>query len=65
MTARKTTMDEPIHLPDPTMPPAPAPGCDVCVALDVQRAEAEAAQDYAQATACEQEIREHPHGTRA
>lgn len=57
--------DPPITLPDPTRPPAPAPGCDVCAALDEQRAEAEAARDYRTATDCEQEIRSHPHGKRA
>ncbi|MEU9893660.1 hypothetical protein ACIBCS_40890 [Streptomyces phaeochromogenes] len=54
-------MDQPITLPDPTHPPRPAPGCDVCAALDEQRAEYERAKDIRRATVCEVEIRNHPH----
>jgi hypothetical protein len=61
MTRRKTTMDPPVNLPDPTRPPRPAPGCDVCAALDEQRAEFEQAGDYRLATDHEEEIRRHPH----
>lgn len=57
---QKTTMDPPISLPDPTRPPRPAPGCDVCAALDRQRAEAEQAKNVRAATTCEVEIRSHP-----
>ncbi|WP_055491386.1 hypothetical protein [Streptomyces sp. TP-A0356] len=54
------TMSPPIHLPDPTRPPRPTPGCDVCDALDRQRAQAEKRQHYRRATTCEMEIRRHP-----
>ncbi|MER6351251.1 hypothetical protein ABT186_05215 [Streptomyces sp. NPDC001634] len=54
------TMGPPIHLPDPTRPPKPAPGCDVCEALDRQRVQAEQARNYRRATTCEMEIRRHP-----
>lgn len=51
MTAHQTTQEPPISLPDPTRPPRPAPGCDVCAALDRQRAAAEEAGDIRRATA--------------
>ncbi|MER6352355.1 hypothetical protein ABT186_11015 [Streptomyces sp. NPDC001634] len=54
------TMSGPVHLPDPTRPPAPTPGCDVCEALDRQRAQAEKAKNHRRATTCEMEIRRHP-----
>lgn len=61
----QTTPELPISLPDPTRPPKPAPGCDVCAALDRQRAKAEGQGDIRQATTCEQEMRSHPaHGDR-
>ncbi|MCX4972190.1 hypothetical protein [Streptomyces sp. NBC_00620] len=56
----KTTMDPPITLHDPTQPPRPAPGCDVCAALERQRIAAERAKNTRRATTCEQEIRSHP-----
>ena len=65
MSMRKTTQDPPVHLPDPTRPPRPKPGCDVCKALDQQRAQAEARKDYRRATDCEMEIRRHPHKGRS
>jgi hypothetical protein len=58
---QQTTDDPPIYLPDPTRPPQPAPGCDVCAALDRQRAEAEARGDIRTATTREIEMRRHPH----
>lgn len=61
MASRKTTMDPPVTLPDPTRPPRPAAGCDVCAALDKQRVQAEGAKDTRRATTCEVEIRNHPH----
>lgn len=60
--SRQTTMGPPITLPDPTRPPRPVKGCDVCAALDRQRIEAERRGNVGQATTCEQEIRSHPHG---
>jgi hypothetical protein len=61
---QQTKPDErPVTLPDPTRPPKPAPGCDVCAALDQQRAAAERSGNIRQATTCEQEMRSHPrHG---
>ena len=58
---QQTTPEPPITLPDPTRPPRPAPGCDVCAALDTQRAQYERAEDIRRATDCEIEIRNHPH----
>ncbi|MFM9594050.1 hypothetical protein ACKI1O_32260 [Streptomyces scabiei] len=61
MTGKQQTTDEPpVTLPDPTRPPRPAPGCDVCAALDRQRQAAEDARDIRRATTCEVEIRRHP-----
>lgn len=57
---RQTASEPPVTLPDPTVPPSPAPGCDVCGALDKQRAEHEQAGNIKQATACEVEMRRHP-----
>lgn len=54
-------MDPPVTLPDPTRPPRPTPGCDVCVALDRQRAAAETAGHVRRATMLEVEMRSHPH----
>lgn len=59
----QSVQGNPIDLPDPTRPPRPAPGCDVCAALDRQRAEAEAAEEYGRATTFEMEIRRHPRHT--
>lgn len=64
-TRRQTTPGRPVYLPDPTSPPRPTPGCDVCGALDRQRGQAEAAGDIHRATTCEIEIRNHPHGGRS
>lgn len=60
MTAQQTTQEPPISLPDPTRPPKPAPGCDVCAALDEQRDQAEKAGDVKRATMYEVEMRRHP-----
>ncbi|MER6160879.1 hypothetical protein ABT147_36050 [Streptomyces sp. NPDC001868] len=57
----QTTQELPVMLPDPTRPPRPAPGCDVCAALDRQRADAEGRGNIRQATTYEMEIRSHPH----
>jgi hypothetical protein len=46
--------------PDPTRPPRLVPGCDVCAALERQRAAAERDGDVRRATTCEVEIRSHP-----
>jgi hypothetical protein len=63
MTKQQTVPEPPVTLPDPSRPPTPAPGCDVCAALDRQRAAAERAGNIGQATTCEQEMRSHPtHG---
>ncbi|WP_231626624.1 hypothetical protein [Streptomyces apocyni] len=59
----RTTMALPVMLPDPTLPPQPAQGCDVCAALDRQRAEFDLLGNVRRATDCEVEIRDHPeHG---
>ncbi|MGW1669019.1 hypothetical protein [Streptomyces sp. NPDC002324] len=57
----QTTQELPVMLPDPTRPPRPVPGCDVCAALDRQRADAEGRGNIRQATTYEMEIRSHPH----
>lgn len=57
---QQTLQEPPVTLPDPTRPPKPRPGCDVCQALDRQRAAAERAGDVRKATTCEIEIRRHP-----
>ncbi|MFD8967735.1 hypothetical protein ACFV0C_22525 [Streptomyces sp. NPDC059568] len=59
MTVQQTTSELPVTLADPTRPPRPAPGCDVCAALDKQRARAEKAGNVKLATTCEIEIRSH------
>jgi hypothetical protein len=60
MTGQQSLQEPPVTLMDPTRPPRPAPGCDVCAALDQQRAEAEQARDIKRATMFEVEIRNHP-----
>lgn len=65
MPSQQTTPEPPVTLPDPTRPPMPMPGCDVCTALDGQRAAAERAGDTARATTCEVEIRDHKAATHA
>ena len=61
VTRRQTTLGEPVHLPEPTPPAKPTPGCDVCEALDRQRTEAQAAGDHSRATDYSVELRRHPH----
>ncbi len=56
---QQTTPEASISLPDPTRPPRPVEGCDVCAALDEQRIRAEQAGNTRAATSCEIEIREH------
>ena len=58
----QTTAAQPVHLLEPTPPPRPVPGCDVCGALARQRADATAAGDHSRASDCTVEIRRHPHG---
>ncbi|MGW1158415.1 hypothetical protein ACWD5Q_06480 [Streptomyces sp. NPDC002513] len=60
-TRRQTTMSPPVHLPEPTPPPEPVPGCDICAALDRQRAAAMKAGDYSLASDYSVEISRHPH----
>lgn len=63
MSARQTLQEPPVSLPDPTRPPRPVRGCDVCAALDQQRVEAEERGDVRAATTREVEMRRHPkHG---
>ena len=64
MTVQQTASEPPVTLLDPTRPPRPAPGCDVCAALDKQRAAFERKNDVKRATDCEDEIRNHPHKKR-
>ena len=61
---QQTTPELPVTLPDPTHPPTPAPGCDVCATLERDRVRAEEAGDTSLATTCEVEIRNHPHSKR-
>lgn len=63
-TRRQTTPAEPVlvHLLEPTPPPEPTPGCDICAALARQRAEATAAGELSQATDYSVEMRRHTHG---
>ncbi|MFF7259446.1 hypothetical protein ACFZCL_04020 [Streptomyces sp. NPDC008159] len=63
MTGHQGLQEEPVTLPDPTRPPRPTPGCDVCGALDQQRAQAEEAGNVRRATTLEMEMRQH-HATR-
>jgi hypothetical protein len=66
MARQQTAPDEtPVVLPDPTRPPTPAAGCDVCEALDTQRAAAEQDGDIRRATSCEIEIRNHAKHSKA
>ncbi|GHH83903.1 hypothetical protein [Streptomyces capitiformicae] len=60
MSPQQTASEPPITLPDPTRPPRPKPGCDVCEALEVQRAQAEKDGDIRRATMFEVEMRCHP-----
>ncbi|MDQ1027517.1 hypothetical protein QF035_005099 [Streptomyces umbrinus] len=59
-----TTQESPVTLLDPTSPPKPAPGCNVCAALEKQRAGYERRGNTRAATDCEVEMRNHPkHGS--
>ena len=59
---QQTTPEPPITLPDPTRPPRPAPGWDVCARPSTRGArQYERAEDIRRATDCEIEIRNHPH----
>lgn len=60
-THQQTTMAGPVHLLEPTVPPAPTQGCDVCAALDRRRTECTAGGDPSGATECSVEIGHHPH----
>ncbi|MEV6589350.1 hypothetical protein [Streptomyces acidicola] len=60
MSRQQTAPQPPVTPPDPTRPLHLAPGCDVCAALNRQRAAAEKARDIRRATSCEMEIRNHP-----
>ncbi|MFE7314605.1 MULTISPECIES: hypothetical protein [unclassified Streptomyces] len=52
-----------MHLPDPGAKPEaqPVAGCDVCGALERQRAQARATGDRSKVTDCNVEMRRHPH----
>lgn len=60
MTVQQTTAEPPVTLLDPTRPPRPALDCDVCAALDEQRAAFEKKKNVKRATDCEVEMRNHP-----
>ncbi|MGW8552746.1 hypothetical protein [Streptomyces tubercidicus] len=62
MTEPKRTMSPPVHLTDPyNLDAEPAPGCDVCAALDKQRKEAREQGRAADAAVAGIEIANHPH----
>ena len=61
----QTTAARPVHLPEPTPPPEPVPGCDVCGALTRQRDEAQETGDYSRASDCTVEMRRHSHGSQS
>jgi hypothetical protein len=69
MTGTPLPSPEPAPAPAPALPlfpepaPPPVPGCDICGALDRQRAEARAKGDLSFVADCNAEIRSHPHGT--
>ncbi|MFH8471967.1 hypothetical protein [Streptomyces sp. NPDC018000] len=60
-TPRQTTPTEPVHLLEPTPPVKPVPGCNVCAALDRQRADAARAGEWSQATDYSVEMCRHAH----
>jgi hypothetical protein len=62
---QQTTPELPVSLPDPTRPPRPAPGCDVCAALERQRVGYERCGNVKAATDCEVEMRNHPKHSRS
>nr|WP_078970751.1 hypothetical protein [Streptomyces chattanoogensis] len=51
----------PVHLGEPASDPRPVAGCDVCGALDEQRARAYATGDKSKASDCNVEMRRHSH----
>lgn len=63
-TRHQTTQAPPVHLLDPTRPPEPVPGCDVCGALNRQRIQATAKGDHSRVSDCTVEMRRHSHGSR-
>ncbi|MEU6403713.1 hypothetical protein [Streptomyces sp. NPDC046985] len=62
MTDPPTYPPQPVELPlSLGADPEPTPGCDVCRALDGERAEARAKGDLSKATDVNVEIRNHAH----
>ncbi|MEO3845888.1 hypothetical protein [Streptomyces sp. CNZ287] len=61
--ARRTSMADPICLPDPFPPPdaAPAPGCDRCAERAASRRAARATGDWSAVSDTNALIRRHPH----
>ncbi|MET9532638.1 hypothetical protein ABZY02_19085 [Streptomyces sp. NPDC006649] len=60
-----TTMSGPVYLLLPSDPAQPAEGCDVCEALEKERAAAHAIGDGSKASDCNVEMHQHPHKGKA
>lgn len=60
-----TTMSDPVYLPLLSDPAQPAEGCDVCEALENERAMARAIGDGSKASDCNVEMQQHPHKGKA
>jgi hypothetical protein len=60
-----TTMSGPVYLSLPPEPVRPAKGCDVCAALEKERAEAQAMGNGSKVSDCNVEIQQHPHKAKA
>lgn len=63
MSKPRTYPSAPVDLPlDQRQDPEPTTGCDVCLALDVQRTDARMRGDLSRVTDLNVEIRRHAHG---
>lgn len=59
-----TTMSGAVHLPLPSQPPEPKPGCPTCTTLAEQRDRARSEGDYSRVTDCNIGLRAHSHHPR-
>lgn len=57
------TMSGPVHLPLPSRPPTPTPGCVICTDLAKKREQARADGDHSRVSDCNVRMRAHRHRT--
>lgn len=65
MSKRRTTMEPPVHLTEPSASPEPVAGCDVCSALARARADSAMVGDWSKVSDAHVEIGRHRAGQHA